>query len=212
MQCPGQDNRYWGGSEVFESRCPHCGNDIEFFKDDSQRNCSNCGRKVLNPKIDFGCASYCQHAEQCLGSMPPEILAQQDNMFKNRLNLEVKKQMADDEADYRLVSKRAEFAETICRSEEGSMPVLLTATLLSKVDDPSNILIKMKAKKSLVEEVVYLLNQKDYRSNDLKKSQAIFHDACLLADIETEKNYDLDALITTTGKILAQKMLNLEKN
>ena len=212
MQCPGQDNRYWGGSEVFESPCPHCGNDIEFFKDDSQRTCSKCGHKVLNPKIDFGCASYCQHAKQCLGSMPPEILAKQENLFKDRLNIEVRKQMTGDEQGYELVGKRAKFAEILCREENGNMPALLASTLLSKVDGPLDILTRMKAKESLVEEVDTLLHGKDLQSDEEKQSSAIFHDACLLADIETDgESVSLDDFQTQTGKSEGEKLLNSNK-
>ncbi len=46
---------------------------MEFFKDDTWRKCSNCGTKVPNPQLDFGCATYCPYAEQCVGSLPPEI-------------------------------------------------------------------------------------------------------------------------------------------
>ena len=37
MKCPGQDSRYWSGEDVFETKCPHCGHSVEFFKDDSQQ-------------------------------------------------------------------------------------------------------------------------------------------------------------------------------
>lgn len=208
MQCPGQDNRYWGGDEVFESPCPHCGNEIEFFKDDSQRTCGKCGRKVLNPKIDFGCAAYCQHAEQCLGSLPPEILAQQGNLFKNRLDIEVRKQMTSDDQGYELVSKRAAFGETLCREEKGDMPVILASSLLSKIDDPKKILTKMNAKDSLVAGINNLLITKNPQSNEEKQSSAIFHDACLLADIEQgSETITLDDFQTQTGKSEGKKLL-----
>ncbi len=209
MQCPGQDNRYWGGAEVFDAPCPHCGNEMEFFKDDSQRICSNCGHKTLNPKIDFGCASYCQHAEQCLGSMPPELLAKQENLFKDRLTIVVRKQMIGDELNFTLVSKRAAYGEKISREESGNMPVILTSSLLSKVDDPLDILKKMNAKETLVEEVVNLLNGKNLQSDEDKLSSAIFHDSCLLADIKVNgKSVTLDDFQTKTGEKEGKKLLN----
>ena len=209
MQCPGQDNRYWGGSEVFESPCPHCGNGIEFFKDDSQRTCGKCGGKILNPKIDFGCASYCQHAEQCLGSMPPEILAKQNNLFKDRLTIEIKKQMADNEQGYRLVSKRAAFGETLCRAENGNMAVIITSTLLSKTDNYLEILNKMVAKESLVKEVTDLLEGQESQTEEEKQSFYIFHDSCLLADIEEAgKSIILDDFLTKSGKNEGERLLN----
>jgi len=78
MKCPGQDTLYWKFDAIFDANCPECGHKMEFFKDDATRKCPNCGHRVLNPKIDFGCASYCQFAEQCIGSLPPEFLAQKE--------------------------------------------------------------------------------------------------------------------------------------
>jgi hypothetical protein len=40
---------------------------MEFFKDESRRVCKQCGRQVLNPKVEWGCAIACQQAEKCLG-------------------------------------------------------------------------------------------------------------------------------------------------
>ena len=84
MQCPGQDSRFWGLDAIFEAACPQCGKAVEFFKDEPTRTCKGCGLKIVNPKMDFGCASYCQFAEQCVGDLPAELLAQRKDLFKNR--------------------------------------------------------------------------------------------------------------------------------
>ena len=34
MKCPGQDSQYWKPGAVFDVKCPECGNEVEFFKDD----------------------------------------------------------------------------------------------------------------------------------------------------------------------------------
>jgi hypothetical protein len=96
MQCPGQDSRYWDGAAVFEANCQECGAAIEFFKDDNTRKCGQCGHKVLNPRIDFGCASYCPYASQCLGELPPELLAQKQELLKERVAIEMKRYFATD--------------------------------------------------------------------------------------------------------------------
>ena len=70
MKCPGQDSRYWKPGAIFEVRCPKCGSQVEFFKDDTTRLCKKCGHRFVNPGMDFGCASYCPCAEQCLGDLP----------------------------------------------------------------------------------------------------------------------------------------------
>lgn len=96
MQCPGQDSRYWDGAAIFEAKCSHCGTEVEFFKDDSTRTCPGCGHKIINPKNDFGCASYCPYAEQCLGEMPPELLEKKQELLKDRVAIEMKRYFGDD--------------------------------------------------------------------------------------------------------------------
>ena len=67
VRCPGQDQRFWKPEDIFEAKCPGCSEPIEFFKDEPKLKCRKCGQLVLNPKIDLGCAEWCQYAEQCLG-------------------------------------------------------------------------------------------------------------------------------------------------
>ena len=66
-RCPGQDMRYWTPEDIFDVRCPYCANEIEFWKDEPMRLCSQCQREIRNPRIDLGCAKWCKHADQCLG-------------------------------------------------------------------------------------------------------------------------------------------------
>ncbi len=73
MKCPGQDSRYWKPGAIFEVPCPGCGKAVEFFKDDVFRTCPYCGTRIHNPGMDFGCARYCPHAKECVGSLPPEL-------------------------------------------------------------------------------------------------------------------------------------------
>ncbi|MEW6547448.1 MAG: hypothetical protein AB1446_11145 [Bacillota bacterium] len=75
MRCPGQDRRFWMPADIFEHPCPHCGNTLEFWKDDISVCCPRCGSRVFNPRFDPGCAAWCAYAQQCLGEiargMPP---------------------------------------------------------------------------------------------------------------------------------------------
>ncbi len=127
MKCPGQDSRYWSGEDVFEANCKHCGNPIEFFKDDSQQKCRKCGNKMLNPNIDFGCASYCPHTEQCLGSMPPELVARQGDLFKDRVALAMRKYFAADGKRIGHAIDVAGHAEFIGKEEKDSDPMVIMA-------------------------------------------------------------------------------------
>jgi DNA-directed RNA polymerase subunit RPC12/RpoP len=70
FRCPGQDRRFWKPEDVFEVRCGQCGTFVEFFKDEPKLKCRNCGSIVVNPKIDRGCAHWCQYADRCLKVSP----------------------------------------------------------------------------------------------------------------------------------------------
>lgn len=184
MQCPGQDNRYWDGDAVFEAPCPHCGNELEFFKDDSQRSCKKCGNRVLNPRIDFGCAAYCSHAEQCLGSMPPELLAKQKNLFKDKLSIAVRKQLIGAEELYKKASTRTAIAEQLCKDEQrGDMAAVLAATLLLDCEEPVTLLEKLNADETMLTAVSKLITLGAAGSDTEQASADIFADSCLLTDI-----------------------------
>ncbi len=48
-RCPNQDMRIWKTRDIFEVQCPHCGQEMEFWKDDHSRTCEDCGQVVNNP-------------------------------------------------------------------------------------------------------------------------------------------------------------------
>ncbi len=201
MQCPGQDNRYWDGEAVFEIPCPQCGNVLEFFKDDSQRSCKQCGHRVLNPRIDFGCAAYCSHAEQCLGAMPPELLAKQKNLFKDKLSLAVRKQLAGRDELFKKASLCTEIAEKLCKEEQrGDMAAVLAATLLVDITTPDILLEELKTDPKMITSVNKLLGQQAPETNEEQASADIFHDACLLTEIQLGQNKKSPTMRTISGK------------
>ena len=71
-RCPGQDMRFWTADAVSEVRCPHCGHEVEFFKDEPVRTCRSCRKQVRNPNLDLACAEWCSYAAQCLAQMPAD--------------------------------------------------------------------------------------------------------------------------------------------
>jgi hypothetical protein len=88
LRCPGQDQRFWKPEDIFEVECSNCGKTVEFFKDEPKLKCRNCGHLVINPKVDLGCAEWCQYAEQCvgvdrenLGSVCDQLINQMKNIF-----------------------------------------------------------------------------------------------------------------------------------
>lgn len=133
MKCPGQDTQYWNTDAIYEAKCPECGKSVEFFKDDTTRKCGSCGHRFLNPSLDFGCATYCQFAEQCIGNLPPELLAQKEDLLKDRVAIEMKRYFRQDFKRIGHASKVARFAENIGKKEAGNMAVILAAAYLHDI-------------------------------------------------------------------------------
>jgi hypothetical protein len=179
---------------------------LEFFKDDSQRTCRQCGHRVLNPKIDVGCASYCPYAEQCMGSLPAGLRAGGGDLFKEKLTVAIRKQLLNREQQYQLVTRRAEFGEQLCREEGGNMAAIVAAALLSESGSPLALLTELAAEKDLVVEVDRLLAHGPDTNDQEEKSAAIFHDACLLGDMSLNMAVHLPPCRTATGKQEAEKI------
>lgn len=133
MRCPGQDSRYWKSEAIFEVPCPKCGNPLEFFKDEPTRRCKKCGHKAVNPRMDFGCAAYCKYAEQCLGDLPPELLAQRQELLKDRVAIEMKRFFNKDFKRIGHATKVARYAEQIVKEEKGDPAIVLSAAYLHDI-------------------------------------------------------------------------------
>ena len=125
MQCPGQDSRYWTGSAVFESACEKCGAELEFFKDDSTRVCKKCGHRMLNPKLDFGCASYCPYASQCLGELPPELLKKKQEELVEEVAVAIKTRFGDDFRRIGHAGRVARHAAELATDLKGANPAVV---------------------------------------------------------------------------------------
>jgi HD superfamily phosphodiesterase len=133
MKCPGQDTRYWKTDAIFEVACPKCGRAVEFFRDDTARNCPGCNHRFVNPNMDFGCASYCEYAEQCLGTLPPELLARKEDLFKDRVAVEMKRYFKTDFKRIGHAMRTARYAERIGKAERANLAVILAAAYLHDI-------------------------------------------------------------------------------
>lgn len=206
MKCPGQDMRYWGPDAAFETKCPSCGSSIEFFKDESTRKCKKCGHKMINPKIDFGCASYCQYASQCLGDLPPELLAQRKDLLKDRVAVEMKRYFGQDFKRIGHASKVARYAEQLVKDEKGDMAVVLIAAYLHDIgiqeaerkygsnearyqeqEGPPlarDILKKLGATPELVDEVCDIIGHHHHPRADATINFKVLYDADLIVNLE----------------------------
>ena len=236
MKCPGQDTRYWKPGAVFEVPCPKCGKDVEFFKDDTTRRCRQCGHRFINPKMDFGCASYCPYAEQCLGDLPPELLAEKDDLLKDRVAIEMKRFFGQDFKRIAHAANVARYAEKIVQQEKGNPAVVLCAALLhdvgahateQKLDStPSvarEILTRLGAKQALVDEVCHIIDRHRHPGDQETQNFKIVYDADQIAKLEESyRKGKMDRerireiietkLVTETGRQLAREtFLGAEK-
>lgn len=125
VKCPGQDQRFWKPGDIFEVTCPACGVPIEFFKDEPKLKCRKCGRVVVNPKIDLGCAQWCQYAQQCVAVSA----AKEASFLRDRLIIEMKKLFAADQKRIEHALCVLDFAEQI-QSNEGGDPLVVKAAAL----------------------------------------------------------------------------------
>ncbi len=206
MKCPGQDSRYWKPGAIYEVKCPKCGHEVEFFKDEPARKCRNCGHRFINPKMDFGCAAYCKYAEQCLGELPQELLAQREDLLKDRVAIQMKRYYGRDFKRIAHATKSARYAEQIVKEEGGMPAVILSAAYLRGIgikeaeekhpDNPekhqveeglpvaTRILKNLDAKEELIEQVCDIISKigKDGEKDDI--NVRILHDAELIVTIE----------------------------
>jgi len=130
-RCPGQDMRYWKPEDVFNVSCPHCKTEVEFFKDDASLRCPSCRGRVRNPKIDLGCAKWCEFAEQCLGE------ARDSDDVKSlceRLVARMKETFGSDRRRIDHALKVLGHAETIQEAEGGDPLTVRAAAILHDID------------------------------------------------------------------------------
>jgi hypothetical protein len=209
MKCPGQDTQYWKPGAIFEAKCPKCGNAVEFFKDDTSRKCDKCGHRFVNPDMDFGCAAYCPYAEQCIGDLPPELMAQKEDLLKDRVAIEMKRYFKSDFKRIGHASRVARYAERIGKKEKGNLAVILTAAYLHDIgiheaekkhggtdaefqesEGPAiakDILVKLGAKKELIDEVCDIIGHHHHpRSGDSINFKTVY-DSDLLENLEEKQ-------------------------
>jgi DNA-directed RNA polymerase subunit RPC12/RpoP len=206
MRCPGQDSRYWKHDAIFDYKCPECGTELEFFKDQTTCKCKNCGKQIVNPRMDFGCASYCQYAEQCMGELPPELLASRDDLLKDRVALKMKMRFRKDFKNVGQATKVARFAAKIVPEEGANPAVVLCAAYLHNIGAKltaegeaqvpaeelekegvrigREILEGLKAKEELTDEVLAILNHSFHPGQDENLDFKCFHDALTIYNLQ----------------------------
>ncbi len=210
MKCPGQDPRYWKEDAIFNVECPHCGHLTEFFKDETRRRCEGCGERILNPKMDFGCAAYCKFAKDCFGEdLPPELIKEKENVFKDRVAVEMKLYFKTDFKRIGHAAKTARYTEQLVPKEKGNPAVALSAAYLRDVGVPEaerkhgsaapqfqhqegpaiarRILEKLDANSDIIDEVCDILGRRHTPGDEETANFKIVHDADLIVNLEEMK-------------------------
>lgn len=200
MKCPGQDMQYWNADAIFEVECPECHKLVEFYKDDTNRRCTHCGHRFVNPKMDFGCAAYCQYAEQCLGTLPEEFVGTQEGLLKDKVAVEMKRYFKSDFQTIGRTTRIARYAEAVGKSEGANLAPLLCAAYLhmtatadtgdagagkSSTTVARDILTRLQAKEQMIEAVMALLGEKDPAALGLAVEQRILAEAQILARLDS---------------------------
>jgi len=199
-RCPGQDQRFWKPDDIFEVKCPSCGTLVEFWKDEPQVKCPSCKHVAINPKLDLGCAKWCQYAQECLG----QIASQENTILSNKL-IEYLRQIAgSDQKIIRFSLEVLRYAEKIQLKEGGDPLVVKASAILFQIykqplqtgmrnskenathdiDAPvRNILTKHGIKNELVDHVFRILNACQSGQNIDSLEFKIIWDSCRLAQL-----------------------------
>ncbi|MEW6220088.1 MAG: HD domain-containing protein [Thermodesulfobacteriota bacterium] len=209
MQCPGQDSRYWTGEAIFEAACDQCGGLVELFKDEATHTCRGCGHRVLNPRMDFGCAEYCPYATQCLGELPPSLVAKRQEAIRDRVAVEMKRYFGTDFRRIGHATRVTRHAEEIGRAI-GANPAVVaiagylhdigiheaerrhgsTAARYQHLEGPPiarRILEGLGAAPGLVDEVCDIVGHHHHpRPEETRNFQAVY-DADLIVNLEEKK-------------------------
>jgi HD superfamily phosphodiesterase len=156
--------------------------------------------------MDFGCASYCQYAEQCIGNLPPELLAHKENLLKDRVAIEMKRYFKNDFKRIGHASRVARYAEQIGKLESGNLAVILSAAYLHDIgilqagkkfgstaakyqeeEGPpiaKDILIKLGAREELIDEVCDIIGHHHHPRSDETLNFKVVYDADLLENMD----------------------------
>jgi putative nucleotidyltransferase with HDIG domain len=165
--------------------------------------------------MDFGCASYCPYAEQCLGDLPPELLAERDDLLKDRVALEMKRYFGHDFKRIGHAANVARYAEQIVKEEQGNPAMVLCAAYLHDIgmheaerkyssaaaryheeEGPviaREILTRLGAKSEIVEEVCDIVGHHHHPREEETLNFKIVYDADLIVNLEeNHKGRDID--------------------
>jgi len=174
--------------------------------------------------MDFGCAAYCPYADQCLGDLPPEVMAQRQDLLKDRVAGGLKRYLKADFKRIGRASRAVRYAEAVGKREGANLAVVLPAACLHVLTvEPGEgseaigeILARAGASPDLADEVAGLLTRIENGGSDASLNEKILMDAMTLSDLEERLKENaagvdgdavLEKLDTETGRENAMKLL-----
>jgi hypothetical protein len=153
----------------------------------------------VNPEMDFGCAAYCQFAEQCLGALPDEIKEKQQDLIKDKVGMEVRRILMRSPKLMQQAQNTARYAERLGREIGGDMGAIIMAAHLMHVHDgdlaegqnadqpgPRDILDEAGAKPEVIDRVESILHRLQDVHSDSDLEVRVVQDAAKLAVLEEE--------------------------
>ena len=171
-RCPGQDKRFWKLKDIIEVKCPYCGEEIEFWKDDPMRYCYDCGELINNPAINLNCAKWCKMAAECLGDIPEEAI--KASPIIERLKALLHKKLSNQPGRMQNALDALLLAETMMMKEEGNPTLIKPAVLFIGAllkselvsDSEQNEIVELLGKIDIWEE---MLDKVGIEGEDIKK-------------------------------------------
>lgn len=165
--------------------------------------------------MDFGCASYCKFAEQCLGALPEEFVAKRDDLLKDRVAVEMKRYFGTDFKRIGHAATVARFAEKIGKREKANLAVVLCAAYLhdigikaaeekynssaahyQELEGPSvakTLMEKLGAKQELMDEVCDIIGHHHHPKEDDSLNFKVLYDADMLTNmVECKDRKEID--------------------
>jgi HD superfamily phosphodiesterase len=159
--------------------------------------------------MDFGCASYCPYAEQCIGNLPPELISQKEDLLKDRVAIEMKRYFKNDFKRIGHATKVARYAEQIFKGEGGNPAVILSASYLHDIgikeaekkyqstaakyqeeEGPPiarEILSRLGAKEELIEEVCDIIAHHHHPRPEETLNFEVLYDADMITNLEEQQ-------------------------
>jgi HD superfamily phosphodiesterase len=141
--------------------------------------------------------------------LPPELLAQKEDLLKDRVAIEMKRYFKSDFKRIGHATRVARYAERIGKSEGGNLAVILSAAYLhdigivaaenkhqstaakyQEMEGPpiaASILIKLGAKEALIEEVCDIVGHHHHPRPDETKNFKAVYDADLIENMDEKR-------------------------